>query len=617
MRNARPLVQLIRIAALSGICILGCRSLDATRLETTMVWSVARQWSEVALEAIRNDFAKPTSHARNLYHLSVAMWDAWAAYDKVAIPVLADERHAVKALKNGASREAARNESISFAAYRVLRSRYRNSPGAIDTIPRFDALLKKFGYDRRNTGTDGNSPAAIGNRIGLSVLAFGSKDGSHEEASDINTDLGYAPVNPPLVVAEPGTGPLKDANRWQPLQLEISIDQAGRELPSGVQLYLGPHWGGVTPFALEKPYYDPGPPPHLGGTTAAKYQDIFLEVVRFGTLHSPDDGVLIDISPGSRGANALGTNNGKGREINPHSGRPYDKNVAKRGDWSRVIAEFWADGPDSETPPGHWNVLANYVTDHPDTVRRFEGKGPMLDPLEWDVKLYLALNGALHDAAISAWGLKARYDYVRPITAIRHMAALGQSTDREHPTYHAMGLPLEEGVVEIITETSTAPGGKHEHLSGHIGEIAIFAWLGEPEEPETQYSGVEWIRGLEWIPYQRSTFVTPPFAGYVSGHSTFSRARAEIMTRFTGSEFFPGGIGEFIATKNEYLVFEEGPSETVVLQWATYYDAADEAGLSRLYGGIHPRVDDLPGRTIGAEVGTNAYFKARHHYGPE
>ena len=43
--------------------------------------SVARRWNEVMLQAIRNDFARPPIHARNLYHVTVAMWDAWAAYD--------------------------------------------------------------------------------------------------------------------------------------------------------------------------------------------------------------------------------------------------------------------------------------------------------------------------------------------------------------------------------------------------------------------------------------------------------------------------------------------------------------------------------------------------------
>ena len=64
---------------------------------------------------------------------------------------------------------------------------------------------------------------------------------------------------------------------------------------------------------------------------------------------------MIDISPRSFGNNSLGANDGAGYDVNPVTGKPYAPNLVKRGDWSRVIAEFWADGPDSETPPGHWN----------------------------------------------------------------------------------------------------------------------------------------------------------------------------------------------------------------------------------------------------------------------
>ena len=86
--------------------------------------------------------------------------------------------------------------------------------------------------------------------------------------------------------------------------------------------------------------------------------------------------------------------------------------------------------------------------------------------------------------------------------------------------------------------------------------------------------------------YQRPSFVTPPFAGYVSGHSTFSRAAAEILERVTGDAFFPGGMAGLTAKANDFLVFEVGPQKDVNLQWATYRDAADECGLSRIYGGI-------------------------------
>ena len=122
---------------------------------------------------------------------------------------------------------------------------------------------------------------------------------------------------------------------------------------------------------------------------------------------------------------------------------------------------------------------------------------------------------------------------------------------------------------------------------------------------------MDWILVENWWPYQRPSFVTPPFAGYVSGHSTFSRAAAEILTAITGDPFFPGGMGEFTAPANEFLVFEEGPSQDIVLQWATYRDASDQCSLSRIWGGIHPPCDDLPGRRIGIEVAEHALNMAR------
>ena len=51
--------------------------------------SVARQWNEALLQAIREDFARPTVHARNLFHVSVAMYDAWAVFDGLSRPYLA------------------------------------------------------------------------------------------------------------------------------------------------------------------------------------------------------------------------------------------------------------------------------------------------------------------------------------------------------------------------------------------------------------------------------------------------------------------------------------------------------------------------------------------------
>ena len=101
------------------------------------------------------------------------------------------------------------------------------------------------------------------------------------------------------------------------------------------------------------------------------------------------------------------------------------------------------------------------------------------------------------------------------------------------------------------------------------------------------------------MPYQLLGFVTPPFAGYVSGHSTYSRTGAEVLTLFTGSEFFPGGLFEYDIPMGSGLDFEYGPTTPMKLQFATYFDASDQASISRVYGGIHPPTDDFPGRRIG------------------
>ena len=149
---------------------------------------------------------------------------------------------------------------------------------------------------------------------------------------------------------------------------------------------------------------------------------------------------------------------GAGHQINPHTNEPYEPVWVPRGDYTRVLAEFWADGPDSETPPGHWFVLLHYVNDQPSSTRRFRGEGEPLSELEWDVKAHFLLGGAMHDAAIAAWSVKGWYDYIRPISAIRSLAARGQSSDELAPRYHFAGLPLSPGYVEIIEEGDPLAG---------------------------------------------------------------------------------------------------------------------------------------------------------------
>ncbi len=573
-------------------------------------WSVARRWNEALLDAIRRALPNPPVHARNLFHTSAAMWDAWAAYDPTAAGYIVNEKDTASDVT------AARNEAISYAAYRVLSARYIKAVGGDQSLSEFDDLMDGLCYPLTVTTTDGSSPAAVGNRIARAILAYGLTDGSNEAAG--YTDPTYKPVNPPLVVAKPGTV-MNDPNRWQPLQIEHMISQNGIPVVNGVQQAVGPYWGHVKGFGLPDGGangvpIDPGPPPRLGDpATDQTFKDQAVEVIRDSSLLDPTEGLTLDISPGARGNNTLGTNDGHGHQVNPATGQPYPPDVVNEGDFARVMAEFWADGPRSETPPGHWNVLANLVSDELGQNLRIGGTGPVVDRLQWDVKLYFALNGAVHDAAIAAWGLKGDYDGTRPISMIRYMGESGQSSDPALPSYSKVGLPLVPGLIELVTKAQTAPGGPMAALAGHEGEIAIRAWAGNPSDPKTQIGGVKWILAATWVPYQLPTFVTPAFQGYVSGHSSFSRAAAEVLTGFTGSGYFPGGISGY-TIKAGSLKFEAGPTTDIRLEWATYYDASDQAGQSRLYGGIHVQVDDFTGRTIGSECGKAAWALARRYY---
>jgi hypothetical protein len=613
-RRGSGLVRIALGIVLVATSLLGCSAtppwvVDGCSPDERDGRSVARVWDEQLLSLIRQVVPAPTVHARNLFHLSAAMWDAWAAYDSTADGYLMSEKHSAEDVT------AAREAAISFAAYRILAWRYAEVADLGTAMAELDATMAGLCYRTEYVATEAEDPAALGNRIAEVVLAAGATDGSGEEVRYV--DAAYTPANEPLLVAEAGAE-MADPNRWQPLALEEQLSQNGLPIPGKVQEFIGPHWGHVTGFALPPSDagtpIDPGPPPYLGDpATDAAFKAAAVEVLRYSSQLDASDGATMDISPGTLGNNALGANDGRGHGTNPATAEPYEPHVVARADYQRALAEYWADGPESETPPGHWNVIANEASDAAALERRIGGEGPEVDRLEWDVKLYFALNGAMHDAAIAAWGLKGFYDSARPISMIRYLGARGQSSDPDGPAFDPDGLPLVDGLVEVITAESSAPGGRHAHLAAHVGEIAVFAWRGFPDDPETETSGVAWIRAVEWVPYQRETFVSPAFAGYVSGHSTFSRAAAEALTAFTGDAFFPGGLWQWTVPAGQ-LLHEEGPTEDVTLQWATYDDAADAAGISRLYMGIHIAADDVEGRLIGATCGLEAWDLARRYF---
>ena len=215
--------------------------------------------------------------------------------------------------------------------------------------------------------------------------------------------------------------------------------------------------------------------------------------------------------------------------------------LANLTETQKVIAEYWADGPGSVLPPGHWMLFAQAVAarDRHD--------------LDTDVKLFFLMGNAVMDAGIATWEAKRYYNTSRPITAIRSLFA-GQT-------------------------------------------IASFAGAN---------LGVQAVDGSQWMPYQSPNFITPPFPEYTSGHSAFSSAAAEILKRFTGSDRFDH-TQDFAAG---WSVFENNvPANPLRLSWATFTDAADEAGLSRIYGGIHFASGDLNSRTLGRNVGDAVWNK--------
>ena len=614
--------------------------------------SIAREWNEQVLHAIRNDYARPTIHARNLFHTSIAIYDIWAVFNNKASTFLLGKtvgnyRCNFDGFYIGQSIDEDRKTAMSYAVYRIMLHRFSNSPGIEEIYLSINNLMDELGYDKNMQSIDyhnGNA-AALGNYMANQIIEFSMQDGSNEQNDYAN--LFYEPLNENLNTDFGGNPNLTEPNHWQALTIEEFIDQSGNYFPGGAPEFLSPEWGKVTPFSIKEEdltiynstdynfwvYHDPGSPSFIqeGDGINDPYKWGFALVSIWGSHLDPNDDVMIDVSPSSIGNISNfpetfdeykdfynledGGDPSFGWDVNPSTGLPYEEQLVPRGDYTRVLAEFWADGPDSETPPGHWFTILNYVSDHPNLIKKFKGEGEVLEDLEWDVKSYFILSGAMHDSAIAAWGIKGYYDYIRPMSSIRYMSDKGQSSDTTFSNYHPHGIPLVPGYIEIIEEGDPLEG---EYLE-NIGKIKLFTWRGHDFIINADYdiAGVGWILAENWFPYQRPSFITPPFAGYVSGHSTFSRAAAEVLTLLTNDEYFPGGMGTFNVYKNDFLKFEVGPSIDFQLQWATYRDASDQTSLSRIWGGIHPPIDDIPGRIIGEKIGIDAFEFGENYFEKE
>lgn len=347
----------------------------------------------------------------------------------------------------------------------------------------FDEVMHGLELTPLDDTTDPSTPAGVGNVACAAVLDWRHHDGANQ-LGDLSAGAPYSDYTGYTPVNTPDL--LLDPNRWQPLAS-----------PSGApQVFATPHWGLVRPFALSAPdQFRPTHPrmyPHPGYLRQAE------EIVAFS---------------------------------------------AGLTDRQKVIAEYWADGPATETPPGHWSLLAQFVS-------RRDGHD-----LDADVKLFFALGNALLDASIAVWDCKVAYDYVRPASAVRFLFA----------------------------------------------DQRIRAWAGP-------YLGTRAIDGQEF----RSYIATPPFAEYTSGHSAFSAASAAVLQSFTGRNRF-GASYTFRAGTS---TIEPGttPAADITLSWRTFDEAADEAGLSRRYGGIHFRQADLASRQMGRKIGRQVWQTALAYF---
>jgi len=438
--------------------------------------------------------------ARALAIGHTCIYDAWAAYDHKAVGTRLggslrrspDER----TLSN-------RVRAISFAAYRAGVDLF---PSSTSTV--FDPLMLTLGYNGADTSTDAATPTGIGNAAAQAVLDFRHGDGANQLGDmpggipgvPYSDFTGYAPANDPMDIRVPFDATLvHDPNAWQPLRY---VDANGNVVTPA---FVGAQWQRVTTFAVTPgSLRSPSGPARLG---SAEY------IAQAQTL--------LDIS-------------------------------ADLTDEHKIIAEYWADGPRSELPPGHWNLFAQFVS-------RRDHHGDHSHGVEQDVKLFFALTNAISDAGCCAWDNKRAFNSVRPITALRTLFR-GQS---------------------------------------------VRAWAGP-------YQGTKMIDGAAWFPYQPTTFPTPPFPEYSSGHSNFSAAGAEILKLFTGRDRFGGST--VLRAGSSRVEPGAVPSDDVTLSWATFSDAAKQAGLSRRYGGIHFEQGDLDAQATGQIAAREVWEKAQAYW---
>ena len=530
--------------------------------------SISVLWDRAIQTAVIAESPGPTiaSRAYSIVHTSI--FEAWAAYDPTAVGTAFGD--AMQQADVDIT-EANKAEAMSYAAYSASVALFP------DQIAVFDAVMAELGYSVDLQDVD--SPAAlVGIPAGAGVVASRMADGSNQLGGYADT-TGYAPVNisPDEQVS---------IEHWTPEFVPIDTGE-------NLQSFLTPHWGWVTPFAEENADLAPPPPQPFfvdsvrasldlqaqtitleglaDGATRRDFRELrkdlrdafkgtkdwpevkgFIKDVRKSLRKDTDvDPITLDVSKKLIGP-----------VINPEFISQAEDIVAASAALTmeeKMIAEFWEDGGGTSFPPGTWMTFGQFVSARDD------------HSLDDDAQLFFALSNAVFDAGTATWRAKVVEDYARPVAVIRDLGELG-----------------------LLSEWGT------DHM-GNEGYV-IEAYAGDG-------LGTKTILAENFITYQKPTGdPSPPFAEYTSGHSAFSAAGAEVLELFTGSQEFGGSV------ELDFLLFEtEQPVKASTMEWATFDEAAEGAGVSRIYGAIHFEEGDMHGRTLGTEVGANVYETAQSY----
>ena len=504
-------------------------------------------WDQILQSIIVETGGGPTNAARAFSMMHTAIYDAHASFDpfaqRVAIDLQADNLDlSGRSDISGAQVE----EAMHIAAHTVLLRLYPEHQMKFDQV-----LSERLGQDMHDDGL------VFTVAIDAAEDVLGPRLVEEAQLQEMSGGI-YAPVN----TTNLSEGRI-DIARWTP-------EKQGKlsPTPEALQTFLTPELSLAEGFALpETPTGQTdtlltrpdGPEPFFVSDQVDAVLDFQARTV---TLSSPTniDGVFFEAGstvPVSKGL--------IGPVINPafiaQSEAIVQTSAALTED-QKLIAEFWEDGPGTSFPPGAWMTIAQYVSQR-------DGHDAATD-----AQLFMTMGNAMFDAAIATWDAKVHFDYARPVTVIRDLGYLG--------------LIGEMGIDELTKET------------GHV--VQAFGGV----DPDTGTSlGTRTILAENFLTYQLpGGELSPPFAEYTSGHSTFSAAGAAVLRAFTGSDNF----GAHIAVPPKTSAFDAAlPGDVYNFQWDTFTDAAVDGGASRIYGGIHFSDGNLDGLSMGDVIGRNAF----------